>query len=50
MALEKCFAKLTRVAAWLAPRLGVNLKKLLRRCPVLLERVFTRVENRWKGI
>ena len=44
-ALVQCLAELARVALWLAPRLRVDLLRLLGRCPALAERVFTAAED-----
>ena len=45
-ALARCLAELARVALWLAPRLKVDLLRLLGRCAVLAERVFVAAEDR----
>ena len=44
-ALARCLAELARVALWLAPRLRVDLLRLLGRCTVLAERVFAAAED-----
>ena len=44
-ALARCLAELARVALWLAPRLGVDVLRLLGRCTVLAERVFAAAED-----
>ena len=43
--LAKSPSELARVAMWLAPRVRVELKKLLGRCTVLDERIFSAVED-----
>ena len=44
-ALARCLAELARVALWLAPKLKVDLLRLLGRCTVLAERVFAAAEG-----
>ena len=44
-ALARCLAELARVALWLAPRLRVDLLRLLGRCTVLAQRVFAGAED-----
>ena len=48
-ALVQCLAELARVALWLAPRLRVDLLRLLGRCTVLAERVFATAEDLGDG-
>ena len=43
--LVGCLVKLAQVALWLAPRLRVDLRRLLGRCTVLAERVFVAAED-----
>ena len=44
-AVARCLAELSRVALWLAPKLIVDLLRLLGRCTVLAERVFAAAED-----
>ena len=44
-ALVWCLAELARVALWRAPKLRVDLLRLLGRCTVLAERVFAAAED-----
>ena len=44
-ALVRCLAELARVALWLAPKLGVDLRRLVGRCTVLAQRVFAAADD-----
>ena len=43
--LAQCLSELARVALWLAPRVRVELKRLLGRCMVVAERILSAAEK-----
>ena len=49
MAGAQSLSELARVVLWLAPRLRVELFRLLGRCTVLAERVFAAAEDWGRG-